>query len=217
MRRPDTEDLLSVRDGEPVDAELEGRVLRDADSARELARLERVRRALRTLPELAPPPGVFSRVCAEVSVSPPARRSVLHSAAAGLAAALVLAVLAASFFLRAPEPPFPASDSAAPGFGEGAPDVAAGEPAPYAPLIAESAQLERRLAELRARPRLMNAGTAGTIAGLEDTIAALDAELTLAATDDVDPRQREALWRERVDVMNALLQVRYAQSERAVF
>jgi hypothetical protein len=217
MRRPDTEDLLSVRDGEPVDGDLEARILRDAGSARELARLERVQRALRALPELAPPPGVFSRVTAEVSASPPPRRAFPRSAAAGIAAAGVLAVLAAALFVRAPDPPLSAGDSAAPGIEDGAPNLAAGEPAPYAPLIAESALLERRLAELRARPRLMNAGTAGTIAGLEDTIAALDAELTFAAAEDVDPRQREALWRERVDVMHALLQVRYAQSERMVF
>jgi hypothetical protein len=91
------------------------------------------------------------------------------------------------------------------------------EPDAYASLIAESVRLERMLGQLRGPPRVMSAGTAGTIAGLEDRIALVDEQLTFAAGRNVDPRQRAALWRERVDVMNALLQVRYAQSEGNVF
>ena len=87
----------------------------------------------------------------------------------------------------------------------------------YGRLVAESERLERALTELPAQRRIMRADTARTIAGLEDQIAAIDAELTFAAANGLEPEQRTPLWRERVEIMNALVQVRYAQSKAFVF
>src|SRR5690606_15320569 len=89
--------------------------------------------------------------------------------------------------------------------------------ADYARLVAESARLELMLAALDRPPRLMNAGTALTIAGLEDYIVLVDEQLNYAEARDVDLRYREALWRERVDAMNALLHVRYAQARAPTY
>src|SRR5690606_8082266 len=83
----------------------------------------------------------------------------------------------------------------------------------YDGLVAESLRLEMLLAELAPSPRLMNAGTARTIADLEDHIVLVDEQLMYAEARDADPRYRQALWSERVDVMNALLHVRYAQAQ----
>ena len=81
------------------------------------------------------------------------------------------------------------------------------ETASYAPLVEESERLERLLAELPSR-RVMAGSTAGTIAGLEDRIALVDAQLSYAAARDLAPTYREALWGERVELMNALIYVR---------
>jgi hypothetical protein len=82
----------------------------------------------------------------------------------------------------------------------------------YDNLLAESARLERVLYELPQRGRIMNAATASTIVGLEDRVALIDERLALVAAGGVRPEYRDALWRERVDVMNALVQVRFAQA-----
>jgi hypothetical protein len=86
-------------------------------------------------------------------------------------------------------------------------DAVAREPASYAPLVEESERLERLLAALPSR-RVLAGSTAGTIAGLEDRIAFVDAQLSYAAARDLAPTYREALWGERVELMNALIYVR---------
>lgn len=82
----------------------------------------------------------------------------------------------------------------------------------YFELIEQSALLEELLATLPEPRRVMRAGTASTIVGLEDRIALIDAELYLAESQAAAPEYRQALLRDRVEVMNALVNVRYAQS-----
>ena len=90
-------------------------------------------------------------------------------------------------------------------------------PATYTSLSSESARLERLLNEIRYQPRLMNAATATTIAGLQDQIALVDQQLMYSRVNGLQATQAEALWQERVDLMNALLQVRFAQAQRIGF
>lgn len=212
-----TEDLLKIRDGEPIDAALRERLVADPDGAARLQTLERVREGLRALPQLEPPPAAWARIAAESRGSRSARPRFGLRIAVALGVAAVLAVAAVAFLLH------PADSGPAAAGGETA---RTGSPLPtdrprggdsYAALLAESAQLERALARMHAETRVTNAGTAGTIAGLEDTVALLDEQLTYAAAGKLDTREREALWRERVDVMNALVQVRYAQAQRPAF
>jgi hypothetical protein len=79
-------------------------------------------------------------------------------------------------------------------------------------LVAESARLERLLAEMPAPRPLMAGSTASTIVGLEDRIAFVDEQLSVAAAGDVASLYRQALWGERVELMNALVYVRYAHA-----
>ena len=65
----------------------------------------------------------------------------------------------------------------------------------------------------RRRGRSWSASTAGTVVGLEDRIALVDAQLSYAAARDLAPPYREALWGERVELMNALVYVRFAQTQ----
>ena len=252
---PGTEDLLSIRDDEPVDAQARAAVDADPALQAEVARLQATRERLRELPEYAPPPGVRAKVFAELEtrgrtrrVTPYGTRQSLEAGSAktateretstgtagsnprswfirqaqwplrgAIAAAVaVIAVLA----VRSLDEPGgaapgaivaenPVSTAVTPGLG--------GAAATYTSLTSESARLERMLNEIPYRPRLVNAGTATTISGLEDRIGQVDEVLMYASVDGLQPEQTVALWQERVDLMNALLEVRYAQAQRFGF
>jgi hypothetical protein len=59
----------------------------------------------------------------------------------------------------------------------------------------------------------MTGATASTIAGLEDRIAFVDEQLAYSAAGRVPVPQRAALWSDRVELMNALVSVRYAEAQ----
>jgi hypothetical protein len=76
---------------------------------------------------------------------------------------------------------------------------------------AESERLERILAQLPER-RSMRGSTAFTVAELEDRLAMLDDRLSRVTLEPNAPERSERLWRERVDVLYSLVQVRYADA-----
>jgi hypothetical protein len=164
-----------------------------------------LRLKLRELPELAPPSGVWERVVETAPLRAAARRFRRRAlAAAAVIAAAALPLLYAAM-LEAPAPPTLSVAVKSPRLP--------GQGTSYAPLVAESARLERLLADLPAPRPLMAGSTAGTIVGLEDRIAFIDAQLSYAAARDLAPPYREALWGERVELMNALVHVRFAQTQ----
>ena len=212
---PSTEDLLRIRDGELVDASVRSAVDADPDLQAEVERLSKTRDALRALPAFDPPPGTWEKIAA---ASDSHWRSRWHWPLRGAIAASV-AVAAIVFVMRpplTPEMPLPSttvSEVPAPNSGDGLTRRLVTPT--YASLVAESARLERQLNQIGYQPRLMNAGTAATIADLEDKIEWIDAQLMYARA--LHPRQTEALWQNRVDLMNALLKVRYAHAQRSGF
>jgi hypothetical protein len=171
-----------------------------------------LKRALAGLPELAPPPAAKTRVLAAMrrAAMEPPRRRVWHVA---LPAALAAAAAVAALLILGQ----PRSDP-----GESTLASSGGDPAQvsfddYAALIAQSAELERVLGTLPAPRAVMRASTAGTIASLESRIAQIDQELMFATAAGIDSEQQATLWQDRVDVMNALLQVRYANSQAFIY
>ena len=146
---------------------------------------------LRSLPELTAPPGVWERVL-EAERARRAARTFWRRATALAATVAVVAVGTAIYLVNA---------------------RSADEAAQYQALVAESARLERVLAELPAARPLMVGSTASTIAGLEDRIAFVDTQLSYAAARNVGSPYRQALWGERVELMNALVYVRFAQAQ----
>jgi hypothetical protein len=148
---------------------------------------------LRELPELPAPPGVWQRVLAAERERAAVGRFWRRTAALAATVAIVAVTAGGAYFMYAPA----------------ASEVAAD----YTALVAESARLERVLAELPAPRPLMAGSTASAIAGLEDRIAVVDAQLSYAAAQDVAPPYRQALWGERVELMNALVYVRFAQAQ----
>jgi len=86
-----------------------------------------------------------------------------------------------------------------------------------AALVAESQRLEAVLASLPADARLTRAGTALTVADLENRIRWVDYRLDLASEAGINPRQADLLWRERVELLNSLVAVRYADARTRAF
>ncbi|HSG63535.1 MAG TPA: hypothetical protein VLD39_00975, partial [Gammaproteobacteria bacterium] len=76
---------------------------------------------------------------------------------------------------------------------------------------------ERAIDGLGYQPRVVRAGTAATISGLEDRIAWIDEQLTFARPLGLSAAERRALYRQRVELLNALYQVRYADARRLAF
>lgn len=201
-----TEQLLSLRDGEAV-AELVARHVRSCPAcSRELARLEAMREQLRALPELDPPADLW-RVVATDTLRGGGRRPVPWAPVFAVAASFVLALaMILSFGARVPDRPEPGTTT----------DLVASTPAPLSSvngvstseLLETSRRLETALHALPAAPRVTRASTALTIAELEDSIFEIDAELSGRG---LEPAREQALWRQRVDLMDALMQVRYAE------
>jgi hypothetical protein len=76
---------------------------------------------------------------------------------------------------------------------------------------AENDRLEWMLATLPER-HAMRGSTAFTLAELEDRLALLDDRLSRVTLEPNAPERAERLWRERVGLMNSLVQVRYADA-----
>jgi hypothetical protein len=82
--------------------------------------------------------------------------------------------------------------------------------------MVQSQQLEQNLRALPDEPQLVRAGTAATISAVEDQIASIDYRLNYAPVR-MTHEQTEAYWRERVRLMNLLVQLRAAQAQRNAF
>ena len=170
-----------------------------------------LRRKLRELPETMPRREVWNRIREQAeaeglfkSATPSGRR--MWFVGGGLAAAVILAVTMPALMPTQPE-------------GVIVPQNLPTNTASLTTLqtlMVQSRQLERDLRSLPAEPRVMRASTVATISDLEDRIAAIDYQLNdpdVQMTSD----DRELFWRERVRLMNSLLQLRYAQAQRAAF
>jgi len=83
-------------------------------------------------------------------------------------------------------------------------------------LQAYSRKLESDLRALPDEPRVARAGTVATMSEIEDRVAAIDYQLNDPEVRMTDG-DREIFWRERVRLMKLLLQLRYAQAQRAAF
>ncbi len=83
-------------------------------------------------------------------------------------------------------------------------------------LQVQSQQLERDLRSLPEQPHVARASTVATMSEIEDRIAAIDYQLD-DATAEWAEGDREIFWRERVRLMKLLLQLRYAQAQRAAY
>ena len=166
------------------------------------------------LVDTVPPRAVWQRIEAQAQAEGLFRRRVGDGmqwfAGAGIAAAVVLAVLNLPMMTPVVD------DGSDVAYSTPPPSVANTTPANLNALMVQSQQIERDLRALPGQPSLMRAGTAATIADLEDRIASIDYWLNHPQVRMSD-EQVEVYWRERVRLMNSLLNLRRAQAQRTAF
>ena len=215
--RPTIKDLLRVRDGEPADAVLSSEVTTDPDLQQEVRRLRDVQVGLRNLPDFAPPLDLWERIEAAARQPQPAAERPPLPWLATVAAAAGVALVALLLANRPNE--LPAGTTVENRVGP-RPQTALAQDLVtprLASLRDESRRLERVVAGFGDAPALANAATAGSIADVQDRILLIDDRLSRASLDGLSVAQREALWRERVQLMNSLAALRYAQAQRFAF
>lgn len=179
-----------------------------------VAQREVLQSGLRQLQDTVPPREVWQRIEAQARAEGLFQgryfETVKWLTGAGIAAAVVLAVL--NF------PAVPVIDEDVTDFAA-TPSVAQVDdtgPANLNALMVQSQQIERDLRALPGQPRMVRASTAATIAEIEDRIAAIDYRLNHPA-HRLSRIEAEIYWRERVRLMNSLLNLRRAQAQRMAF
>ena len=173
-----------------------------------------LQRGLNELPQTMPPRAVWQRVREQAEAEgllqrPMSQRPATWYSGLGLAAAVVLAVI---ILPKVGDTPLPDATTVP----QVATDASPVELNAVQALMAESRQLESDLRSLPEEPRVMRVATAATLSELEDRIAAIDYQLndpSVQMTRD----EKEIFWRERVRLMKSLVQLRYAQAQRAAF
>jgi hypothetical protein len=201
--------LLSLRDGELVDLAVRSHVDSCSECAQARASLDTVRRRLAALPLVDAPAdgwtGVRERIHSIQRRAAPRRQT---GGFVAIAASCAMLGLLAGMLLRETGPEVPA-------LGTLSDEVTL---PPTVDAIEElrdrSRVLEEVLAALPARPAVERAGTAVPIETLQDQIQWLDHQLLLTAAAQTSPDLRERLWRERVEIMNTLVQLRYVEAQR---
>ena len=151
---------------------------------------------LADLPDFGPPPGGWEAVksARRQRESGESRRWPI-----AIAALVFMAVAAMAWQLQSTQRELAATDPAA--FD---PEAIASDA-----VRAENARLEGLLAALP-ETRVMRGSTAFTVSQLEDRLAFVDDRLSRITLEPNAPEHAERLWRERVELMNSLVQVRYA-------
>jgi hypothetical protein len=200
--------LLSLRDGQPVDAATAAHVEECARCSAELRKLREMRAKLQSLPQLDAPSSFHEIQLAMARPAAAPRRVV----SARLVAALAFVTLTTIFLisLRDETAPPVARRGAEPVEQPTPPtDVIATARVPE--LVARSQQLEGLLQKLPERPRIERVSTAAMIDTIEQRIQWLDFQLSDAQDSGLNEEQTRRLWRERVELMDSLVKVRYAE------
>ena len=210
-----TEQLLSIRDGEPVTDHARSHIDFCDVCQAEIARLARVQEDLRALPEIKPDKGLWQAVAVE-SLDRPDRHRFSWASAAGIAASFVVALVLVSRMDREPaETVGTAVTANNQSVSEPAASVAEVVPPVESISVDQLRTRSRRLENLRRampeQPQVVRASTTRTIVDLEDRIALVDYRLSAAERLGLSPQQEKALWQERVYLMNTLVRLEYAQ------
>jgi hypothetical protein len=199
------EHLLSLRDGEPVGAEVAEHVRACPICTSELQRLSTIRAEMQALPQFEPPEIAWDRIRHTVPQRDHRvrlRKLGLAAAAAAVVTVTVITVVAGHFDRRS------GATTELARVGESASQLL-----PHVDeLVAQSQQLEKLLQKLPERPRIERVSTAATIDTIEQRIQWLDFQLSTAPEADLSEEQSRQLWRERVELMDSLVKVRYAEA-----
>jgi hypothetical protein len=199
--------LLSLRDGQPVDAATAAHVAECARCSAELRKLRETRAQLQSLPQLDAPAS-FQEIQRAMARPVAAPRRVVS---ARLVAALAFVTLTTIFFIALRDQTEPTFAGRRVEPVEHTPPTDVIETARVPELVARSQQLEGLLQKLPVRPRIERVSTAAMIDTIEERIQWLDFQLSDARDSGLNEEQTRRLWRERVELMDSLVKVRYAE------
>ncbi len=198
------DELLSLRDGAPVDARVQAHVQECAACAAELDRAEALRAQLEALPP-APAPAVDGWPAVQARLAASKARGRRLGRVAPYAAAASVAALATFAALRMTEAP--------PSVAQRAEPLITLDDESLDAVRSRSRELEALLAALPERPAVERAGTSVPIDSLEAQVQWLDHQLSVAGAEG-RATDAEALWRDRVEVLNSLVQLRYVEAQQ---
>ena len=218
-----TEQLLSCRDNELMDAKVKSHVQNCEHCLSELSHLSELGSIIQSMPvpelnehQLQTSWGVVSNALAQQNKAE-FRQFPYWSTVAASVFAIGLVLLFSidkSVINEIPEQFvefMPETD-----IEESIPVVTSNNESELAQLVAYSRLLEGRLQSMP-QPRIVRANTAGTISQLEDQISIMDNRLNLDHQVPLTEEQRNALWQQRVNSMNNLYRVRSAQLQRVSY
>lgn len=206
----DIHQLLSLRDGEPVDADVTRHVQHCAVCEGELARLSRMQSRLQALPPIDPPATAWERIDVQMrEVSSPQPRRVPWVIAAAVALTVVSGLLVREVDTVTETVPV----AIAPVPQQESPAAAI----PLEALVAQSRELDEMLLYLPQRPAVERVSMAVTIDTIQQRVQWLDQQLSYASDTGLNEEQAYQLWRERVDLMDSLVKVRYAEGRSLSF
>jgi hypothetical protein len=173
------------------------------------------------LADTMPPPGVWQRIESQARAegllkSAGMAGSARWFAGVGLAAAVVLAVIILPNSGQRGDAPAVAGNEVFPTVPEYSENMESANYQSITALMVQSQILERDLRSLPQQPRVRRASTTATIFDLQDRIAGIDYQLNQVGSA-MTAEQQEIFWRERVRLMDLLLQLRYAQTQRVAF
>ena len=202
--------LLSLRDGEPVDAATAAHVEQCQHCSAELRKLRETRAQLQSLPQFDAPLSFqeLQRAMERPVVAP--RRTLPTRLVAGLA----FITLTTIFFVALRDETAPTVAERVQPQGtpvEEATSLIDVGTARVPELVAQSRRLEDLLQQLPERPRIERVSTAAMIDTIEERIQWLDFQLSDAPDSGLNERQTQRLWSERVELMDSLVKVRYAE------
>lgn len=214
VMHPRTEQLLSIRDG-VCDAKWQNHLRECAQCAEHLEALERTRTRLRELPMIEPPVA-WRDVQARMNAASSGLRSTrgtsrMANRLIGFAAAASVAIVALLVGTMRDRGVVTAEREHAAVADRGVPSHSASTTVELASLIERSRRLDALLQAMPARPHVERVNMAATLDTMEGRIQWLDYQLAYGGSD-LDASQSERLWRERVELMDSLVKVRYAQA-----
>jgi hypothetical protein len=212
-----TEQLLSLRDGEPIEAQVARHVADCPSCQLELDRLRQLQGQLRSLPVRQAPAAAWKNIQASVEQQ---SEGAAQWRLAPVAAAAGLVALVSLLALRFVGGGQPQETSRAKLHEEPAPTVVEIPPlsaATVEQLVEQSRQLEYVLRNLPEPPRVERVALAATTEIIEQRIQWLDFQLSFEPEAQLSQEQTRRLWHERVDLMDSLVKVRYAQAQSLAF
>ena len=197
-------ELLMLRDGAPVAARIAEHAKTCGQCRAEIARLREMGTQLRRLPGIAPPARAWAAIERALSAPEAATPRSQGARTAALVAGLLGATLVSVLLWRSERGYISANR---PGVAAAVGDAGA-ESLPS--LVARSQRLEALLRGLP-RPAVERAATAAVIDELQARIQMLDVQLSDTEGGALDRPRARQLWAARVQLLDSLLGVRYAE------